>query len=127
MLSRPVAVLRPPGVDMSDDAWVRMPLSAEVIPWICTKCGGTVTEGPPMHELDGLKPREAHAVARPPGPRGVVVSVTPQEEPSAAARELARAVRDWFVALVQAGFTEAQAERICGQIIAAGMAAGGQS
>jgi hypothetical protein len=47
---------------MSDDAWVRMPLSAEVIPWICTKCGGTVTEGPPMHELGGLKPREAHSL-----------------------------------------------------------------
>jgi hypothetical protein len=62
MLSQPVAVLRPPGVDMSDDAWVRMPFSAEVIPWICTKCGGTVTEGPPMHELGGLKPREAHSL-----------------------------------------------------------------
>jgi hypothetical protein len=45
----------------ADDDWVRMPLAADVIPWICTRCGATVTEGPPMRELGGLKPREVHA------------------------------------------------------------------
>ncbi len=53
------------------------------------------------------------------------MSVTPREEPSAASRELARTVRDWFVALVQAGFTEAQAERICGSILAAAVIGNG--
>jgi hypothetical protein len=41
----------------------------------------------------------------------------PQEEPSAAMREAARAVRETFVALVNEGFTEQQALIIVGQIL----------
>jgi hypothetical protein len=41
----------------------------------------------------------------------------PLEEPSAALREAARAVREIFVALVNEGFTEQQALIIVGQVL----------
>lgn len=42
----------------------------------------------------------------------------PQQEPSAAARSSANSLHDYYVALVQSGFTEEQALHILGVVLA---------
>lgn len=50
----------------------------------------------------------------------------PSEEPSAVTRDGARAIREMFVALVQAGFTEKQALTIVGESLRASIGRGSE-
>lgn len=47
----------------------------------------------------------------------------PQQEPSATAREAANGLRDYYVALVQSGFSEAQALQVLGVMLASALGA----
>ncbi len=51
-------------------------------------------------------------------------NIFPQEEPSAAAREASSGLRQLFVAMVQQGFTEAQALHIIGVAVASAVQKG---
>jgi hypothetical protein len=49
----------------------------------------------------------------------------PRYEPSADARAFAKQIRDWYLALLAEGFTEAQALTILGTLLAAQIQNGG--
>ena len=49
------------------------------------------------------------------------------EEASAQMRQFARAIRDMYVAMLAEGFTPLEAMQLLGQVVSAGIIAGGKS